>query len=66
MADKMSRRRWASLGVAPLLAQSQAPSQAPPSTEDLNIQRENLARWRQQLKQAKLPMAIEPAFQFKA
>lgn len=34
--------------------------------DDLAIQKENLQRWRDQMKKAKLPVATEPAFQFKA
>lgn len=63
MAAKLTRRHLASLAV---LAQAPvAPAQAP-ADDDITIQRENIKRWREQLAQAKLPIATEPAVVFKA
>lgn len=67
MPAKISRRRWAALSTLPLAASApigQAAQAAP--QDDMAIQRENLQRWREQMKKAKLLMAVEPAFQFKA
>jgi len=66
MAAKISRRRWAALSTLPLVSASQAQPQAAAGQDDLAVQKENLQRWRDQMKKAKLPMATEPAFQFKA
>jgi len=66
MAAKISRRRWAALSTLPLVPASQAQPQAATPQDDLAVQKENLQRWRDQMKKAKLPMATEPAFQFKA
>jgi hypothetical protein len=71
MPDKLTRRRWsttlaaAPLLAAPVLASTQTPPQEPPQ-DDLTVQRANLQRWREQMKQVKLPRATEPAFVFKA
>ncbi len=67
MPAKISRRRWAALSTLPFAASvpSVQAAQATPQ-DDMAIQRENLQRWREQMKKAKLPMAVEPAFQFKA
>lgn len=65
MAAKISRRRLAALSTVPLLPQAGASQQTAPQ-DDLTIQRENLRRWREQMAKKNLPMATEPAFQFKA
>ncbi len=66
MAGKISRRRLAGLSTVPLLAAGQGQAAQAGPQDDMAIQRANLQRWREQLKKAKLPMATEPAFQFKA
>lgn len=66
MAGKISRRRLAGLSTIPLLAAGQGQAAQAGPQDDMAIQRANLERWREQLKKAKLPMATEPAFQFKA
>lgn len=66
MAAKISRRRWAALSTLPLVSAGQVQPQAAAPQDDLAAQKENLQRWREQMKKAKLPMATEPAFQFKA
>lgn len=66
MAAKISRRRWAALTTLPLAGAASMQPQAAAPQEDLAVQKENLQRWREQMKKVKLPMATEPAFQFKA
>jgi hypothetical protein len=74
LPKNVSRRRAAMmLGAAPLLdypnaavaAQQPAPATTPPATDDLAIQRQNMSRWRQRLRQVKVPIGVEPAFSFK-
>ncbi|MFN7935861.1 MAG: hypothetical protein U0R19_21200 [Bryobacteraceae bacterium] len=66
MAAKISRRRLAVLSTLPILPAPQAQAMQANPQDDLAIQKENLQRWRDQMKKAKLPVATEPAFQFKA
>ena len=66
MAAKISRRRLAALSTLPMLPAQQAQAMQASPQDDLAIQRENLQRWREQMKKVKLPTATEPAFQFKA
>jgi hypothetical protein len=66
MAAKISRRRLAAISTLPLLPAGQAQAMQANPQDDLAIQKENLQRWREQMKKAKLPIATEPAFQFKA
>jgi hypothetical protein len=62
---RISRRGWlAGVSAAPLLAQ--APGAAKPTKdEDLNTAREGVRNNREQLAKFKVPLATEPAFQFK-
>lgn len=62
----MTRRRLAAAAAAPLLVSAPAKAAQAPGDDDLAIQRENLRRSREALRKVKLPMAVEPAFQFKA
>ncbi|MBS1823808.1 MAG: hypothetical protein JST93_00680 [Acidobacteria bacterium] len=66
MAAKISRRRLAVLSTLPLSPAAQVQGMQANPQDDLAIQRENLQRWREQMKKAKLPVTTEPAFQFKA
>ncbi|MBI4905309.1 MAG: hypothetical protein HY820_16870 [Acidobacteria bacterium] len=65
MPDPFTRRRLAKLAAVPLLSPAQSPAQDQPA-DDLAIQRANLNRWREQMKQVKLPRHAEPAVIFKA
>lgn len=66
MAAKISRRRWAALSTLPFAGAVPGQPQGAAPQDDLAVQQENLQRWREQMKKAKLPVATEPAFQFKA
>jgi hypothetical protein len=62
---KVTRRQiLASAALAPAAAQAQAP--APAADEELRSARERLKTTAAALAPVKLPMATEPAFQFKA
>jgi hypothetical protein len=65
---KVTRRKLAATliaGAAVLPAQTPAPPQ-PPATDDLTVARERMRASAAALANTKLPMATEPAFQFKA
>ncbi len=55
----------AALAGVPLLVEA-AQAQTPGSEDDLEIQRQNLRRNREQMAKVTLPMAMEPATSFKA
>lgn len=65
MPTKVTRRNLARLASASLLAAPARPQQ-PAADDDLEIQRQNLRRNREQLAKVTLPIAVEPAFTFKA
>jgi hypothetical protein len=64
---KLTRRELPAALVAPAAAMAQAPAPAPPAGgDDLKAAREQTRRTGETLAKFEVPMATEPAFQFKA
>lgn len=65
MPRKVTRRSLALIASVPVLAEPARPQQ-PAADDDLEIQRQNLRRNREQMARVAVPIATEPAFTFKA
>jgi len=64
---KLTRRQWAAAATSSVAALAQTAPPAPATAEDLlKAARERMKNNADALDRQQLPMAVEPAFQFKA